>query len=269
MLAPSTNRSVFWTEHFAKLAQSQPERNEQIDFSNQAIVVQNYAYVLEACGAIAGKNVLDAGFGTGELARILELLGGRVSAIDAVGNRIPHLREVAPAVAWSKADLSEWELPKTADRYELIVACESLQYVEFNSAIARLLKALTRDGRLVVLIPNSDCPIVQRVTRRFDNQYIGISMSSIQSQLSSYLSEWSISYRGIAFQDDQTLVPYRSQPWQVISNSPANTSHSQNSSARQIRHDSHAAKQTAKTPPNRLQIVFSRPAQGSDHADSA
>ena len=269
MLAPSTDRSAFWTEHFAKLAQSQPERSEQIDFSNQAIVVQNYAYVLEACGAIAGKNVLDAGFGTGDLARILELLGGRVSAVDAVGNRIPHLREEAPGVAWSKADLSAWELPKTADRFDLIVACESLQYVDFNSTIARLLNALTRDGRLVALIPNSDCPIVQRVTRRFDDQYVGISMSTIQNQLSSYLTEWLITYRGIAFQDDQTLVPYRSEAWQDICNSAAKATPSRSKPTRQVRHDAPAVSRTSTTPPNRLQIVFSRRTQGSDHADSA
>lgn len=216
MSLASQPRSVFWTEHFNKLARVEAG-NEQLDFSNQALVIQNYSFVLEACGVVAGKRVLDVGFGTGDLSCMLAKLGGKVSAFDVVATRIARLREEAPTIAWWHDDISTWKQPRTADPYDLIVACETLQYVEFNSAVQRLLQVLADDGRIVILIPNADCPIVRRVSERFDYQYDGISMEQIETRLAGISSEMYVAYRGIYFQEDQTLVPYQSGPWKRIS----------------------------------------------------
>ena len=216
MSLASEPRSAYWTEHFSKLAQADGG-NEQADFSNQALVVQNYSFILEACGVIVGKRVLDVGFGTGDLACMLARLGGKVSAFDVVSTRIPRLREEAPAVAWWHDDISTWKQPRTADPFELIVACETLQYVEFNSAVQRLLQILAENGRLVILIPNADCPIVRQVSERFDYKYDGVSMEQIETRLAGISNDFYTAYRGIYFQEDQTLVPYQSGPWKRVS----------------------------------------------------
>lgn len=213
MSTVSSTRSEFWTEHFAKLAKTESARNEQLDFSNHALVVQNYAYMLEACGSLAGKTVLDVGFGTGDLTRTYDLMGGTVSAFDMVKNRIPLLRELGPEIAWWQGDLSEWTLPANMEKFDIISACESLQYVEFDDAVARLLDAINSEGRLVILIPNADCPIVQRTSERFAHQYVGVSMKSLPSRLQILTLENHVSFRGIYFQDDQTMAPYESGPW--------------------------------------------------------
>ena len=86
MSTTSETRTSFWREHFQSLAQAEPS-SQQTDFSNQAIIVQNFAYMLEACGIVEGKRVLDAGFGGGELSRMMSLLGAEVTAFDVGGNK--------------------------------------------------------------------------------------------------------------------------------------------------------------------------------------
>ena len=121
-------RSDYWAQHF--VAQSLDEEqcaDKQLDFSNQAVAIQTYSYVLEACGQLAGKRLLDCGFGNGEIARICELLGGTVEAFDLVATRIPELSRLAPSIRWSSADLGTWKLDPSDDPYDVILACEVLQ----------------------------------------------------------------------------------------------------------------------------------------------
>lgn len=243
MSLTSEPRSAYWSEHFHELANADAG-NQQIDFSNQALVIQNYAFVLEACGAIAGKRVLDAGFGTGDLARMLDRLGGDVTAFDVISTRISRLREEAPTIAWWHDDISTWKQPRHAEPFDLVIACETLQYVEFHSAVRRFLDILSNEGRLVVLIPNADCPIVQRVSERFEHKYVGVSLKSLDARLRSVAADHYVAYRGIYFQEDQTLVPYRSGPWNLVGARPSLPS-------------PHFA--TSQPPvPNRLQIVIAR-----------
>ena len=217
----SNDRSEFWASHFVQLANSEATNTKQLDFSNHALVVQNYAYVLESIGPLADKRVLDAGFGTGELSRILDLLGAKVSAIDLVATRIPTLREEVPNVAWWQGDLGEWTLPQNAEPFDVIVAAETLQYVDFDDAVQRLLSALAPKGRLLVLIPNADCPIIQKTSERFDHRYTGVSLKGLSERVRGIVTKqsavdsraWRVFYRGIRFQDDQTVVPYQSGPW--------------------------------------------------------
>lgn len=249
----SNSRSEFWTSYFGELAEAEGTSTKQLDFSNHSLVVQNYAYVLEAAGSLADKRVLDAGFGTGELSRILDLLGAKVSAIDVVATRIPSLRQSAPSIAWWQGDLGEWTLPRNADPFDIVVAAESLQYVEFNSAVNRLLSAVAKGGRLIVLIPNADCPIIERTSERFDQQFTGISFRHLPERITDILAarseidmrSWRVDYRGIYFQSDQTVVPYRSGPWQ---------SNTQNAASERPA----GPHFNMGTPPaNRVQIVFS------------
>ena len=80
----ATSRSDYWAQHFATLSLHERCVRKQLEFSNQAVAIQTYSYVLEACGQIAGKRVLDCGFGTGETSRICDLLGGNVEALSLI-----------------------------------------------------------------------------------------------------------------------------------------------------------------------------------------
>lgn len=240
----SDTQSIFWARHFAQLATTTGGRHRQdSDHSQTPLAVQTYAYVVEACGEIRGKHVLDCGFGTGELARILDLLGGAVDAIDLVHHRIPRLREATPSVYWNNADLANWTLPPAATKYDLIVACEVLQYVDFDRVVANLVDALDNGGRLMIVIPNADCPTVQEVSKRFGNRYEGISGRGVQQRFSRYAGQLRVAMRGIRFRQTESPVPYESSGWRKI----------------ELSHPSPLGIGRGRaTPPNRLQLVISK-----------
>ncbi len=234
------SRSDYWAQHFCAAAEQEKNAEKQLDFSNQAVAIQTYSYLLETCGQIAGKHVLDCGFGTGEIARICELLGGSVDAFDLVDARIPQLRNQSPGICWSAGDLGTWQLPANSERYDIILACEVLQYVDFDVVVKNLTDALTDSGRLIIVIPNADCDIVKRSTSRFDNRYLGVATDSLADRLSKYADDFHITYRGIRFQEDQSVVPYVTDAWTTVFPTK---------NRNEVGH---------ATPANRLQIVLSR-----------
>lgn len=235
-------RPDYWARHFSALAaEDRKSANKQLDFSNQAVAVQTYSYVLEACGQLAQKRLLDCGFGNGEIAKMCELLGGSVDAFDLVDTRIPQLKSQSPNICWSTADLGKWKLPPRSEPYDIILACEVMQYVEFAAVVQNLTDALAESGRLIVVIPNAACEIVKRSTSRFDNQYVGVTVESLAGRLAKYADEFRIIYRGIRFQRDQSVVPYIADPWTAILPAESN---------RPAAFDA--------PPANRLQIVLSR-----------
>ena len=90
----------------------------------------------------------------------------------------------------------------------------------------RFLSVLAPAGRLVILIPNSDCPVVNRVTNRFEHKYDGVSMIGLRKRLSHLTRDYYVAYRGIHFRQDQVIAPYQSGPWQqIISDSAPKSPH--------------------------------------------
>ena len=255
MSTVSNERSEFWSTYFMGLAQAEANSAKQLDSSYNAMMVQHFAFVLESTGSLTDKRVLDAGFGTGELARMLDVLGAKVSAIDVIPTRIPSLREAAPAVAWWQGDLTDWTLPRNAETFDTIVAVESLQFVDFDDTVQRLLSALAPAGRLVVLIPNSDCPITQRTAAQFEHQFVGVSLGKLPDRIGKILEQrsefdvrkWRVDYRGIYVQKDQSIAHYRSGPWSTGTNStPLDASEAPPKPHFNL----------SSAPPNRLQIVL-------------
>ena len=126
-------------------------------------------------------------------------------------------------------------------RYDIILACEVLQYVDFGAVVQNLTDALTESGRLIIVIPNANCDIVKRSTSRFDNQYLGVDVGNLVNRLGKYADDFHVSYRGIRFQRDQTVAPYAADAWTTIF--PTGNDRVESSQS---------------TPANRLQIVLSR-----------
>lgn len=249
MSVASNSSSTIWSKAGELAASKSPV--PRADPTSPLLVAQNYAFVLEACGQICGKRVLDVGFGNGDLARILDRMGGLVTALDIVSTRIAQLREDAPTVAWRQADIATWKQPRHADPFDLIVACETLQFVEFHNAIGRLLSVLSCGGRIVVQIPNADCPVVATAGQEFPNEYPGISMKSLNHRLRNLTQENYVAYRGIYAAQDSTVAPYQSGPWHRIlpDASPPSSPHFRESHAN-VAH--------------RIQVVILRPPFGAE-----
>ena len=212
MSLASNDRAVSWCQGPGEIREptSNVEGNPN---ANDVLTVQEYAYTLEACGHVLGKRVLDVGFGSGGLARIFDVLGGQVSAIDIVATRIARLREEAPNVAWWHEDLALWKPPRHAEPFDIVVACETLQFVEFNNAVRRLLKVLAADGRLVILIPNADSPKVRQECQELGHEFMGISLESIHERLRRINPTAEFCYRGVYLQNQHDLTALRCGSW--------------------------------------------------------
>ena len=98
------------------------------------------------------RAVLDAGCGTGELARGLAPLVGRVDAIDrsaamlAKGRTLPGAE--APNLRWIHAELEEADLDPP---YALVVAGESVHWFDWQRAMRRFATALSERGVLALV----------------------------------------------------------------------------------------------------------------------
>ena len=87
---------------------------------------------------------------------------------------------------------------------------EMLQYVDMATTIPIVWQLIRPGGRLVCMVPNEECPIIQTVAQRFGERYLAVN-SRILIDLADDLDDlgyWSC--RGLTFENDQRVVPYPS-----------------------------------------------------------
>ena len=223
----------FWKNHFTRLLDDAALGDSQkLDFSNDRVRLQTYGWILEVVGAIKDKPCLDAGCGIGDLARLLEVLGGKVEAFDFAESAVQRLQQAYPSVHWFVADLLELDR-RSLGTYALVLASEVLQHVDAVKAIPILWRRVAPGGRFVATLPNARCPIVKRTMARFGGHYHGLTtddLSRLVSGLEGVAQAW---WRGATFAEDQLLAPYRLGPWTTDTGDEAE-------------------------PPNRLQLVIIR-----------
>lgn len=228
------DRKAYWEKHFSEQhADGAMSGTRKLDFSNDRVRTQTYGWILEACGIVGGKRCLDAGCGTGEIALLLAALGGEVEAFDIAPAAVSALQSEHPGIRWFVGDVGDVGSSQIAAQYDLIISSEVLQYVDAGQAIARMWPHLAPGGRLIGVVPYASCPIVQSVQKRFDDHYQGIALDTLRDLADSLPGVAQTWWRGAAFLDDQTLLPYGLSPWCTDFQAP-------------------------QTPPNRIQFVLLR-----------
>jgi len=206
-------RSEFWSTHFTGLAVDNERSDKKLDFSNERVMIQNFAFILESLGDLVGKRVVDCACGSGTLTRLLHTLGAEVHGFDFVQKTIDEHRSRFPDIHWTCDNLEEWAKGSEEASFDIVIASEVLQYVDFETVAQQLHRTVRPGGRLVITIPNSDCPIVRRAAERFDGRYLGISLADIVGLTQRVFSTSSCLWRGVRFREDQTLFPYEASPW--------------------------------------------------------
>lgn len=129
--------------------------------------------LLDLLGDIAGRPVLDAGCGTGYLARVLAARGARVTGIDIGPNLIERARErdAAGTINYQVTDLSQPLPMQYAASFDAIASYMVLNDVrDYRGFIATLATALRPAGRLVLALNNPYGAVLRRhVTDYFDS----------------------------------------------------------------------------------------------------
>ncbi len=199
---------AFWKAHYEALAASGPR---WLDYSNERTQAQTLALALEAAGPLDGKDVLDVGCGRGQLSLSARAMGARhVTGVDLAEAAIRQNERAHPGIEWVIGSAGSLAIGR---RYDVVLAVEVLQYVSHAEAIRRLWNLVAPAGRLVVIVPNRACPIVERVMARFEGRFAPPSGLDLRAsvELLPELSWWRA--RGLFFREDQSVAPYEASPW--------------------------------------------------------
>lgn len=218
------NQTDYWKGYYDKLAAEAPP---WLDYSNERVQLQSLALAVEATGSLIGRRCLDVGCGLGQLALLYRALGaGEVVGIDLCGPSIDKNRTRHPDMTWLCGDI---EAAGALGSFDLVSLIEMLQYVPIQKTLEAAWRMLNPGGRLVAIVPNSECPIVQRAVAHFDSNYAPPSAGELVSALHGLTDVAHARIRGLHFRQDQTLMPYVVSDWVEQPDWPA--------------------------PPNRLQLV--------------
>ena len=108
--------------------------------------------LLEGLTTDEPRAVLDAGCGTGDIARHLVDRVGRVDAVDFSPLMIERAKQLPngdhPHIRWIDGPMETVELRAP---YSLITAGESLHWMDWTTVFPRFVKALTKEGQLAII----------------------------------------------------------------------------------------------------------------------
>jgi 2-polyprenyl-3-methyl-5-hydroxy-6-metoxy-1,4-benzoquinol methylase len=195
----------FWSNHYEQVFATS---DEWLDFSNERVQNQTFGVCLEAAATVQGRRCLDLGCGRGQFSRVLLGCGGIVTAVDATETaRVP-----VPGIEWREGNLLDEDTLASLPKFERVFMLEVLQYLPLDT-IARVWAHVEPGGRLVGVIPNSECPIVQKTVERFQGRYLPQSPESLLGALGALPDLALAAMRGLTFGDSQEITPYRLSSW--------------------------------------------------------
>ena len=144
-------------EDIADYLRGHPERFVPHLMGGRLIDAEHRARYWWAASFVEGKNVLDAGCGTGYGSNILAGSGAAtVTGVDRAPHVIEHARSQAePVVAFEVGDLAA--LPFADDAFEVAVCFEAIEHVDApDAALDELVRVLRPGGLLAISSPNRD-----------------------------------------------------------------------------------------------------------------
>jgi SAM-dependent methyltransferase len=204
-------RDVYWASYYGQVV---AEGTPWLDHSNSRVQAQNFATSLEGAGSLLGSRCLDVGCGWGQLTRLAADMGARQAVgMDIVPDLVEELRLRHPEQSWVCGSPDDRHVLASLGGFDVVFAIEVLQYVPFVDAVRVLWDAVLPGGRLVVLVPNGACPIVQRTQERFEHKYESPEVEDIERAIAVLPDVAASGIRSMAFGVDQSIAPYTVSPW--------------------------------------------------------
>jgi SAM-dependent methyltransferase len=204
-------QTAFWTDYYQGVFESS---GVWLDYSNERVQAQTFGVAIEAAGPLAGRRCLDVGCGRGQFSLCLAALSaGEVVGIDIVPEAIETCRREHPEVRWETGTPEDELLVDSLGTFDRIFLLEVLQYVRAGATLDLLWRRVRPGGRICVVVPNPDDALVRKTISKFQGYYAPPSAAEL-SEIAASLPDvecWAL--RGMAFQEDQRLLPYSVSPW--------------------------------------------------------
>jgi 2-polyprenyl-3-methyl-5-hydroxy-6-metoxy-1,4-benzoquinol methylase len=120
----------------------------EVDIANVHIAQENYAYFLISHIPENAKKILDVGCGTGQIAKKLIAKGCMVDCVSPSHFLAGQTRELLG----NSSNIFEclYEQLQTENRYDVILFCESFQYIDMEEGIRKTLSLLNPDGCMLI-----------------------------------------------------------------------------------------------------------------------
>jgi len=120
----------------------------EIDIANLHIAQDEYAKFVISHIPDGVKTILDVGCGTGQIAKKLLDMGYQVDCVSPC----PFLKKQASELLGNRSYVFEcfYENLQTVNRYDMVLFCESFQYIDMEQALSKTNKFLNSGGYLLV-----------------------------------------------------------------------------------------------------------------------
>lgn len=211
---------AFWRERYARIRlTADGAAATWLDYSSdpqrgQKLQAQTFALVMEALGIVEGKRVLDAGCGWGRFTMALATLGALPVGLDIMDSTLAALRDTHPTIEWITGNFLD---PATLDKiglFDRAVAIESFQCAGPPLAsLEALWSVIAPGGRLVVITPNAQCPIVQKALAAMTGNLFAVGPDELVDTARRLPGLARYALRGLTFATDQWIAPYDASPW--------------------------------------------------------
>ncbi|MBA7651731.1 hypothetical protein ES703_59550 [subsurface metagenome] len=135
----------------------------EIDIANLHIAQDEYAKFVISHIPDGVKTILDVGCGTGQIAKKLLDMGYQVDCVSPC----PFLKKQASELLGNRSHVFEcfYENLQTVNRYDMVLFCESFQYIDMEQALSNTNKFLKSGGYLLI------CDIFRKGT--LDKTFMG------------------------------------------------------------------------------------------------
>jgi len=120
----------------------------EIDIANLHIAQDEYAKFVISHIPDGVKSILDVGCGTGQIAKKLLDMGYQVDCVSPC----PFLKKRASELLGNRSYVFEcfYENLQTVNRYDMVLFCESFQYIDMEQALSNTNKFLKSGGYLLI-----------------------------------------------------------------------------------------------------------------------